>query len=312
MITKKNLVFGSFLVFSILFAVGWGVWKSSTKAKQYDGMKLIVNDLSQYGIELIDSSNAAFNKELSVSFSIPSDLLNEVTRYSVIVKNRTPQNVISLTVVWRFYPSKGEPITKTYVARHSNSPVFYDPTKGLIKPNGRYAMCLLLPSAGISVENAQGLKQEIKNDDKLQNQLAHLNGLIARSVKWSVDVDGVLFSNGIYVGPDSSKTFDRLNARIKGARDLIEELMQKLNNNQSNAEVLAHAKPLAEIKDADLRAEYPSIAQKHHDLEYTYKLSKIRMARQIVARQQRFGDQSAIDDIKQSSQSFIPMVKKSD
>jgi hypothetical protein len=306
MITIYKIVIASFFILALLFAFGWTTWKTSpNKNQQFNGMQLIVKDLPQHGVVIHDSSNPAFKNELSAFYLIPPDLLNHALRYSIIVQNNTMQHIIALTVIWRFYPSQGAPIERTYSHSFSNQ-MFNNPAESLIKPNGRYGMCLLSPSAGFSSQKTQ----EIKNNDQLKNQLNQLNGLIARSVKWSVDIDGVLFSNGVYVGADSAKYFDFYNAKFKGARDLIDELMRKLNNNEPYADVFAHAQSYASITDADLQSPFPDFRQRMTNPVYIYNSVKTQMARQVIKRRTNFGEQATIDYIRQSSKLYIPLVKR--
>jgi hypothetical protein len=305
MIIIYKLVIAPLFILALLFALGWTNWKTSTnKNQQFNGMQLIVKDLPQHGVVIHDSSNPAFKNELSAFYLIPPDLLNDALRYSIIVQNDTMQHIIALTVIWRFYPSQGAPIERTYSHSFSNQ-MFNNPAESLIKPNGKYGMCLLLPSAGFSSQKTQ----EIKKNNQLTNQLNQLNSLIARSAKWSVDIDGVLFSNGIYVGADSAKYFDFYNTKYKGARDLIEELMQKLNDNKPHADVFAHAQAYASITDAELEAPFSDFRQRMNNPVYVYNSVKTQMARQIIKRRTNFGEQATIDFIRQSSRFHISLVK---
>jgi hypothetical protein len=276
----------------------------------YEGMRLSVSDLPQYGVVIHDSSNPAFKNELSALYSIPPDLLNDVMRYSIVVQNNTPQPINALSVIWKFYPSQGEPILKIFTYFHANQ-FFSDPTLNMIPPNGRLVHCLLLHSYGFAPTKSR--EREIKNDEQLQHQLNHLNALIARSEKWSVDLDGVLFSNGIYVGPDSAKYFDQLNARFKGARDAIDELMQKLNNNEPYANAFAHAQSYASRYadlEAQAQAQLSDMPQRMRDPAYIYDETKMQMGHQVMKRRENFGEQAAIDFIRRSSEGHIPLVKR--
>src|SRR5215510_826506 len=309
MITKRNLIGVALIVCVGICAVGVTMLGSSTRAKQYEGMKLVANDLAQNGVEIHTSSNSAFTQELYTSFSVPSNILDEVNRYSIVVKNNTPQSIVSLTVVWRFYPSKGEAITRTVRMKHSDSPTFRDATVGLIKPQGHFPVSLLL-SAGGHLSNDVESRKEIKNDKEFQSKLAGLNALLSRSVKWSVDIDGVLFSNGVFVGPDTAKNFDNLGAQVNGDRDLIAEAMQKINIKTPTSEVFANIKVVAAIKDKDIMDQYPDPRKRMTSPEFHYDMAKSAMARRIIGVLNTSGEQAAIDFIKQNAQSQIQVVKK--
>jgi hypothetical protein len=309
MITIK-IMGGSFLILTLLIAVGWSNrWHSTEKNHHYDGLQLIVNDLPEHGVLIHHSSNPEFQNELTAFYSIPPEILNDVMRFSIVVHNNTPHYIKSLTLIWKFYPSQGAPITNSSTSSYGNT-FSNNPAQGLIKPNGKYARSLLMSGTVVAYAGPEPPKLEIKNDERYKRQLDNLNGKLARSVKWSVDIDGVLFSNGIFVGPDTLKTFDSLNARFKGEKDLIEELMQILNNNQPIADVFAHAQPLASITNAELEASYPDFRDRMRNPDYIYKRTKSNMARQVIERRNRLGEQASIDFIKQRSKEYIPLVKK--
>lgn len=270
-------------------------------------MQLIVNDLPQHGVVIHGPASAGFSNKLLALVTVPDDLSGDAMRYSVIVENKTPQHIIAMSVVWRFYPSGGEPIMQSYSFSFMGNSVFNNVAESLIKPGEQYPLSLLLDSVGFGRQRAQ----EIKSDGQTKQRLERVNAQIARSVKWSVEIDGVLFSNGVCVGPNTTKYLDLLDARIRGARDMVNELANRLDAGEPAADVLAHARSFAEITDERLEAPLPDFRERMHNPESAYNQAKTGMARQAVARDKNFGGERAmIEWIRESSRMHIPLVKQ--
>jgi hypothetical protein len=266
-------------------------------------MQLEVNDLSKYGVKIYGPSSPAFSNRLSALVTIPNDLLNDALKYSIVVENQTSQHIIAMSVVWNFYPPQGEPIKRSHSFSFMGNQVFNKVSDSLIRPGEQYPLSLLLESAGFGRQKAR----EIKLDDQVNQRLEGVNMLIARSVKWSVDIDGVLFSNGVFVGSDTLKYFNALDAQTRGARDMITELAKRLD---AGEDVFAFARPIAEVTDEALEAPYPDRRERMRNPEYIYNLAKTQMARQAVARRKNYGEQTVIEWIRENSKSYIPLVKK--
>src|SRR5262249_28291911 len=81
----RRMAIAALLVLIAVFALGWKTWKNMAykEQQQYDGMQLIVNDLPQHGVIIHDASRPAFKSELSASYKIPPELLDDMMRYSV-------------------------------------------------------------------------------------------------------------------------------------------------------------------------------------------------------------------------------------
>lgn len=270
-------------------------------------MHLIVNDLPQHGVVIHGPASAGFSNKLWALVTVPDDLSGDAMRYSVIVENKTPQHIIAMSVVWRFYPSNGEPIMQSYSFSFMGNSVFNNVAESLIKPGEQYPLSLLLDSVGFGRQRAQ----VIKSDGQTKQRLERVNAQIARSVKWSVEIDGVLFSNGVCVGPNTTKYLDLLDARIRGARDMVNELANRLDAGEPAADVLAHARSFAEITDEQLEAPFPDFRERMHNPELAYNQAKTGMARQAVARDKNFGGERAmIEWIRENSRMHILLVKR--
>src|SRR5262245_56040962 len=75
-------------------------WNISKNPKQYKGMELEINDLADQGVILHGPASAGFNSRFTALVSIADGLSNDALKYSVILENKSPQNINALCMIW--------------------------------------------------------------------------------------------------------------------------------------------------------------------------------------------------------------------
>jgi len=287
-------------------ALGWRLTSTTTRKHRYVGMQLETNDLSNVGVLVYGPDSVGFKNKLSSLLTIPGDLAGDAAKYSLIIENRTPQHINTISVIWRFYPSDREPIERKYEYSFLSNSFFDDVSDSLIKSGELYPLCLFAESVGFG----RGRLRELKSDPQMTNTLSFLNSLLAWSTRWSFTIDSVLFSNGVWVGPNTSGYVERMTAQINGARDLLKELAQKLDAGEPTANVLAHAQSYAGPPDEAFAMRMMD-REKMFDPNYHYEWAKKNAARQALARQKHFGgDQAMIEWIRLHTRNQIALVMR--
>ncbi len=287
-------------------AFGWRLTSTTTLKHRYEGMQIEVNDLSDVGVVVHSPAGTGFSNMLSSLLTVPSDLAGDAAKYSVVIENKTPQHINAIAVIWRFYPSQGKPIERKYSFSFLGNSFFNNASDSLIKPGELYPLCLFAESAGFGRERLR----ELKSDQQTTNTLSVLNSLLARSTRWSLTIDSVLFSNGVWVGPNTDGFVERLTAQINGARDLLKELAQKLDAGEPVGNLLAHARAYAGAPNEKPEQRMPDRRQITNP-NYLYDWAKKNTARQVLARHERFGgDQAMIEWVREHMRRQISLVKR--
>ncbi|MGH9802794.1 MAG: hypothetical protein ACRD82_20710, partial [Blastocatellia bacterium] len=286
---------------------GSGIASLRKSPKPYAGMQLeVINNLTYYGVTIEDASSEKFSSRLASFYSAPANLTNDLVKYSVIIRNQSPQRVMSLTIIWRFYPSEGAPIPQTFTFTALDNIFSNTASVNLIEfGDASRGMSLLSRSMGLGGEFNQ--VTEIKDDQYTQTQINALNGLLAHSVRWTVEIDGVLLSNGLYVGPDNAGFFNCLQSEIKGTRDLIAELAQKTSD---PATFFALASTEAGVTKEALESKYPNFRERMRSPGYAYEDARRQLALRVMGERERLGDKAAIDFINTATMNQIALVRK--
>lgn len=299
-ITKLSLALIGILL--VVITTGLTMWKYSKSGKTMAQNKIIAHNMPEHGLSILDQSDPSFNAQLASLIDVADDLKEIARQFSIIVVNNSNQNISSLTVRWEFEFSDGKKIPKT-ISNTSMDHLFRDPSFFLLTPGAKHPFSLL------SITRPGAQRREIKSIEGNLRQAQHLRDFLAKSVKCNVTIDGVLFTDGTYIGPDYSRSFDRIQADINAKRDLVKEAAKIAKEGKSNAEIFGHVNAFAKITREELTAEAQQLADPMN-LDHIYKTSKVRYAQEIMARKQNKGEQKTIESILNSDQAYISLVKK--
>ena len=234
--------------------------------------------LPQQGIVIAGPSEGEFATLLAKqSQKISGAQLRTLKSSSVFVINNSGQSIAALNVNWALVQPDGRTISHA-VAHHgglgvltnNGSPNLMED----IAPNGSRLFSLIDlpdPNRRFGFTTGGGV-------DKARQ--------LSESTKVTISIDGVLFVDGTFVGPDSQGFFRSLKAEIEARRDLIEEMAQGLNG---DAEAMRHVESLANGRREIRRAS----ADQHS----YYDEIKETQASLMLARRSKIGDKALLDAI---------------
>ena len=263
-------------------------------------MEIITNDLPQHGVLIHGPKSPGFRSRLFALVTVPPELEDDALRYSILIENQTPKHILQIKLVWRPYPQKGWPLPFYEGAGVSIDPVFNDVSRSLIKP-GEQCPWSILKGHGFWWQKAVIAPTDVHPEEIRE-------ALLAASPKWSVDVDGALFDDGVFAGPDTDLWFDQYEARIRTARDLIAELNQKLDDGE---DAFAYAEQCASITKEQIEALYRNGGSHASEIVIIHAaLSKKMTAMNVIARRRYSGEQAAIEWIRASAKSQVPLVRR--
>jgi hypothetical protein len=263
----------------------------------------IKNQLADYGVTIEKVSGRQAAGKLASQYAVPATLVGELEKFSITIRNDSSHHIMAITVLWNFHPSSGPPISNIYSYTAMDA-IFNNVSYSLIPAGNQQVMCLLASNIGIGQLHSVEMKDEVR----AQQQLARLNGLLAQSVKWSVEIDSLLLSNGLFVGPDNAHKFDALQSGIQGGRDMIAELSQKTDR---PGDFFDHAGSYAAVKADDLEARFPDIRVRMASPQFAYESSKRQIALRVLAQRQN-SDQAALDFVTAAGRNQIALLRGKD
>jgi len=267
-------------------------------------MELIINDLPQHGVLIHGPESPGYRERLlalPAAFTALPDIDDDELRYSVIVENQTPQHIVKISLSWSPYPREsGTPISQgvesSYLLEFNNL------WRNLI-PAG--TQCAWSALDGLRFMNQK--RSYPKGGDNQRKERDDVKKRLAANDKWSVDINYVLFGNGVFAGPDTDLEFDQDEAKNRGRVDMFAGLNQKLDKGE---DIFAHVEGYALITRPQIEALYPDARAILPNLEQLYAISKKSAAMNVINRRQKFGELATVEWIRESAKSHIPLVRR--
>jgi hypothetical protein len=270
-------VFGVLTAVAIVFLVIGGVYRTKGSPS-----KIQTLGLSEHGIEIIGPSEAAFDVLMSKQLQrINGADVNALKNSSVFVVNKSPQAIAALSVRWELLQRDGQSIV--HIVKYSGGlkvvsdagPAHFSED---IAPNAHRLVSLLedpnSSNKGFRVNMAGG------GIDKARQ--------LSESVKVTVSVDGVLFVDGRFVGPDTRDFFGSLKAEIEARNEVFAEIARALNG---DSEAM---KRLERLAGGD--SESMQMSGDRNDSSDGQSV-KVRLARNTLAIRKDLGDQTVLKRI---------------
>ena len=274
-------VFGILGVAVIMFFVIAGIPHSNSRISGFSKIEAV--GLPKHGIVLITPSEAAFNPLMSRYLQKSSGFdVGAAKSSSVFVVNKSGRAIAALIVKWELLQQDGQSIS--HIKAHaSNLQAVSDGgpaqlMEDIARDDNQFFSLLDLPNSsdkGIGARTGGG-----RGIDKARQ--------FSESTKVTISVDGVLFVDGTFVGPDTRGYFQTLKAEIEARRDLFEEVARGLAGDSEamkRVELLANRKSNGRESAADRQQST------------YYDMLQQTTASVIMARRERFGDKAVLESM---------------
>ncbi len=264
-------------------------------------MELIINDLPEHGVVIHGPESPGFRERLlalMARVANPPMSDDDELRYSFIVENQSPQDILKISITLGPYQRESGPLYRQLGGIPINP--------GLITvssfriPLGGQCPWNLLDGYGFprhKTVSPTGGDRRRENRDYVKKRLA-------AGDKWSVDIDYVLFDDGVFAGPDTHLEFDHLVASKRASRDMIAELNRKLD---AGEDVLAYVEQCASIPWEQINALYPDPGLFVRSPEIVYTWEKKMLAKSMVGQWQCAGKQAMVNWIRERANPKFPL-----
>ena len=268
-------------------------------------MELIINDMPQYGVLIHGPESPGFRERLlslfhDSPFGAPPELYDDELPCSFIVENQTLSHIVEITLICSPYPRESGP-SFSLSDRDSRNRVLNDQWGIMIKPDGQCPWSLLDGYWFISQKVVSTTGEDTRRERRDQKKK------LAAIDKLSVEIDGVLFSDGSFVGPDTELKFDQFEAQNRGALDMIAELNRKLD---AGEDAFAYAEQCASIPREQIKELYPDPRLYARSQEIVYMWEKKMAAKFFFSLWGGRGKQAVIEWIREKANPRIPLPER--
>jgi hypothetical protein len=246
--------------------------------------KLEVVGLSAYGVEIVGSKDPTFSKLNPAKQSVGQSLT------SVLVVNNSEQAIASCTVRWEILLRSGQ--TRSHFRTKTGS-------LDTVLEGGRVRLAEGIASRGtipFSVTDSPSLESQESSGVNFRTGGggAKITDLLSDSVKVTISVDGVLFVDGTFAGPDINNYFERSRGQLVAKRELAAEILQLISGGAGPEEITSHLKKVGAYQAND--DQIPP----GEDSQYALGkwMQKSTYARLLLLLDKEKGHQAVLDRVK--------------
>jgi hypothetical protein len=262
--------------------------------------RLDVKELRQYGLVLVKSTDASSPAIDAAAQNQVSARLGVLKPFSVFLKNTGDKSLIAFNLKWEVTDADGQVFTSRNGYMNSQR-LFNAKDKSKTKSVLELGAAVFCSVAGVADTNqlanvqftgarpaigsgsddsgAQGLSQNERSDATLDALVTRLSE--ASSI--TVSIDGALFEDGTFVGPDSNNFFGWLSSLVKARRDLLEEVTSIERGGDSDA-VRKRLEDAANSPKVSLGPE--------SSFDDFYSFNRKRFAQRLLKKRNDFGDEA--------------------
>jgi hypothetical protein len=305
---RKTALIALFLVSAVAAATGFILSRSAR------AMAVLVNvkDLPEHGLRVVGPADSSFNSLTATLPNVQSKAPPEALRpFSIFIKNTGKRTVVAYRLKWEVMHSDGKVLT--YAQGH----VIPGVLKGEEDVPGRrsgkkirpdsvwYCSLATQPMEVASRESAADepsgsgtsfaalhgsqYRDEAERAVRENDQGASLNILadeLAQASSITVSLDGVIFDDGTFAGPDSTGFFGRVKAMLDAEHDLLTEMDLSLKEHKTPAAVFRHIEEVARGRAVQPRPDSPA--------DEVYNYYKNRYAKKFLRAKGTLGDDQLI------------------
>ncbi|SRR6266404_716585 len=247
--------------------------------------KLEAVGLAEYGLEIIDPKNPAFSRLIAAERKSGTE-----SPFSVFVVNNNEQAIAACTLKWEILLSDGRTVT------HLNTKI--GPLE-IISVGGRANL-----AEGIAAKG--NLRFSLTDISSSENKAttgpmfttggggSNVADLLSDSVKVMVSIDGVLFVDGTYAGPDTKNYFERTRGQIEANRELATEIAELIKDVAKPGALMNHLEKVAKARSSEVQIP-PG-----EDPQYSFGkwMQKSSYARLLLLLGKEKGDQAVLDRVQ--------------
>jgi hypothetical protein len=278
----------------VLISVSIGLIIS--EASQAVGIRIHAKDLPEHGLIIVKPSDPEFDVIAFASIkNLTTDELEALRPFSIAIKNTGTKTLVAHTIIWEGVNLEGR--HKSYVLSYANSEVFTDRIEfwsSIDQTNldktinaGSSRLLSLVPArrqSGPSGGGGGSRGGPIKDDEDmdLRQRRGQLSTQFMRYSDLTISIDGAFFEDGEFVGPDFSRSFERLEAQVESKRALRTFVAESLRSKKAPAEI---------FQEIQTRADMPvnPLTEQSSVSDYSDYFTKF-FANQLILQRRYFGD----------------------
>ncbi|MGE0887720.1 MAG: hypothetical protein AB7P14_29720 [Blastocatellales bacterium] len=228
---------------------------------------VIIRDFPDKGVVVRHLGDLAQTAEAEYFIQSPAELREAANLYSMMIENTADKPIIALSIAYGF-PKPGEKAPRFGMLRSSSvqATIVNGRPSVILAPGQKVAYCLALNGQENTnfkepfryVQAEQPLRPQMdqeqlqKRNEAVITQIAAFDNLLASAESFIIEVEGVIFADGSFVGTNRRNLFGISNAVFEGAREFAETMLNKSKQGATHAALIAATQSFKGQKLEDL------------------------------------------------------------
>jgi hypothetical protein len=208
------------------------------------------------GIALRHMGDERNRQEAEYVFQVSPELRQVTNQYSFVIENTSGKAIIALSVAYSF-PKPGEADAEVATIRTDalHAHLMGASSTLLMSPGSKAGYCLALGSENFDFKNGLRVIQPERStqpnvtperrrqmNEAILSRFAGFDRLLSAADRYEVEIEGAIFDDGTFVGTNRRNYFEQCSARLAGARQMVDELLQSLDKSAKHSDLVIQAK----------------------------------------------------------------------
>lgn len=249
--------------------------------KRSGQVSLKIKDIREHGLVIIGRSDSDF-ESLKGILSQKGVRLDLSIQPYVFIKNLSNKRAIAYSLKWELLKDDGRVVSKTRsysredilmgkeAPEDTNDQIILRPNTARLFSLFGYGDGQEIPLAPVS-KTGGGSDIEILQKLDQTGLVTGARNELEHTVSVTVSIDGAFFEDGTFVGPNTTKFFERTSTQIDAKNNMIEEILRRLNQGDTPADVMKYLN----AKSDELSESKPPAGRKAKSEEiYKYQEKK--------------------------------------
>jgi hypothetical protein len=281
-----------------------------------------VKDLPEEGLKLVAPTDPSFEGRLSsILKNKPNALAEGLKLYSVLLENKGNKVIVGYRLKWEM--SKADGTVSVRQAGGINMGALMDiwqpgsenPSQSggfAIKP---HAITFVSPAGSLSEDDSsmimgyatgstdRGTQDQIRQqagDNRYAALISTVKAELQQYTSITISVDGVVFEDGGFVGPDTTGFFVSIQAYLNAKRDLLEEIDFAIKRNRGIDRIFSDIEEIANSEPSERKLNQADL----------YTFYKKMQAKEVLRLRTAMSDQRAMEMLQQQYRKQWPRFKK--
>lgn len=256
--------------------------------------------LPKRSVNLFSSDDPTFDGELkSLLRGKPAHLADKLKKVSVLIQNQNERAIVGYCLRWELTDVEGNSISRAAIYLEPSS--LKDAGRSKYNSSQKAIGSKILPGTARIVSLA-GSFDEFSPIEAItaKPEFGGLAATLSSATTIIVSIDGVLFDDGTFVGPDLCGSFGRMTATFRGEQDFFSHVISLVEKGESSDVVMER------VANVISSSEQPNISAAERD----YLTAKRLRAEEFVNIAQGPGFDAAVEHCRTLVYRTFPDFRK--